>query len=48
MKDQIEKAIKILGEELKGSVSLSATKKIFTVSPATNQVSNEKSGVFIQ
>ena len=38
----------MIGEELKGSISLSATKQIFTVSPATNQVSNEKTDVFIQ
>jgi len=45
-KDKIEEVIKMIGKELKGSVSSPATKKLFIVSPATNQVSNKKSDVF--
>ena len=46
MKDQVQEVFKIFREELSGSVSSPATKKLMTVNASAKQLDNEKSDIF--
>ena len=46
MKYQVKEAFKMFGEELSGSVSSPATKKIVTFNPSAKQLYNEISNIF--